>query len=431
MVIGRELPRLSLTSLPSLTQMSDSAPTSSPTASPTQPPVQTDVGPPRDGTYPTDPAGRRQRWMVAWSYISAALFAAVQMTLAVVFLSVFWNDTCDQNLRLYFFLMVTTDVVYSVPQLIVGWCADPLFNGGVIPAWNAKPFLVHVRSFWTACQVVQAAAFLYANACMLRTHDCPQRSPHLFWLMVSETIFLYAFFVLPCLGICLLGLIFRKRILEARRQQQAAAAANGGAGRDARPAGLTVGELGTLKTFLFGELHKSFDAVRGSVDITDAKTHDLEARITTGAASSSDPESATTPPRRLSMASSAASVEVCSICISEYSRGERLRELACGHRFHAECIDGWLLPDPTTGSKGHRTCPLCVGPAVREDPQPAEDVPTVPQLLNRLEHLNNMTSPREGGEGAGEVAMEPLGGSPRPTPIPAASETAVIVSPNN
>ena len=33
---------------------------------------------------------------------------------------------------------------------------------------------------------------------------------------------------------------------------------------------------------------------------------------------------------------------MCSICISEYCKGETLRRLHCNHSFHAECIDMWF-----------------------------------------------------------------------------------------
>eukprot|EP00668_Euglena_longa_P032610 GGOE01041998.1.p1 GENE.GGOE01041998.1~~GGOE01041998.1.p1 ORF type:complete len:451 (-),score=58.01 GGOE01041998.1:390-1598(-) len=41
----------------------------------------------------------------------------------------------------------------------------------------------------------------------------------------------------------------------------------------------------------------------------------------------------------------------CTICLSEYERGEEARTLPCWHFYHKECIDRWL--------KEHRTCPIC------------------------------------------------------------------------
>ncbi len=32
----------------------------------------------------------------------------------------------------------------------------------------------------------------------------------------------------------------------------------------------------------------------------------------------------------------------CTICLSEYINGEKLKHLKCKHYFHSECIDPWL-----------------------------------------------------------------------------------------
>lgn len=41
----------------------------------------------------------------------------------------------------------------------------------------------------------------------------------------------------------------------------------------------------------------------------------------------------------------------CCICISDYKKGQHLRQLNCHHRFHKKCVDLWL------GKKN--TCPVC------------------------------------------------------------------------
>ncbi|KAJ3128932.1 Replication factor A protein 1 [Nowakowskiella sp. JEL0407] len=64
--------------------------------------------------------------------------------------------------------------------------------------------------------------------------------------------------------------------------------------------------------------------------------------------------------------------DTCVICFETYKYGERLRQLACGHVFHKDCIDGWLSGDPQTGFGGHRTCPLCVQEAVRPEDRDVE-----------------------------------------------------------
>uniref|UniRef100_A0ACD5W4E8 Uncharacterized protein n=1 Tax=Avena sativa TaxID=4498 RepID=A0ACD5W4E8_AVESA len=44
----------------------------------------------------------------------------------------------------------------------------------------------------------------------------------------------------------------------------------------------------------------------------------------------------------------------CPICLGEFEDGEEVKALPpCGHRFHPECVDVWLLSRPS--------CPLCRG----------------------------------------------------------------------
>ena len=41
----------------------------------------------------------------------------------------------------------------------------------------------------------------------------------------------------------------------------------------------------------------------------------------------------------------------CSICLLEYKVNEMIRRLICHHKFHASCIERWLLVN--------NVCPLC------------------------------------------------------------------------
>ncbi|XP_062959392.1 E3 ubiquitin-protein ligase RNF6 isoform X2 [Cynocephalus volans] len=48
--------------------------------------------------------------------------------------------------------------------------------------------------------------------------------------------------------------------------------------------------------------------------------------------------------------------KVCSVCISDYVAGNKLRQLPCMHEFHIHCIDRWLSENCT--------CPVCRQPVL-------------------------------------------------------------------
>jgi hypothetical protein len=43
--------------------------------------------------------------------------------------------------------------------------------------------------------------------------------------------------------------------------------------------------------------------------------------------------------------------DICSICREVPKEGDKWRNLPCNHKFHPECIDGWLIDN--------RVCPIC------------------------------------------------------------------------
>jgi len=55
--------------------------------------------------------------------------------------------------------------------------------------------------------------------------------------------------------------------------------------------------------------------------------------------------------RRPSQNSQGATEEYCNICRDVFQKGEQLRILPCFHRYHAACVDRWLMQS--------RTCPTC------------------------------------------------------------------------
>ena len=68
----------------------------------------------------------------------------------------------------------------------------------------------------------------------------------------------------------------------------------------------------------------------------------------------------TFPQRVLSEGEEQMEGNTCSICLSNFSAGDEVRDLPCTHFFHSSCVDGWLQTETT--------CPLC-----RESCRPAVD----------------------------------------------------------
>jgi hypothetical protein len=54
--------------------------------------------------------------------------------------------------------------------------------------------------------------------------------------------------------------------------------------------------------------------------------------------------------------SSAAAPSECEICFEVHMNGQIMRTLSCGHWFHRDCIDRWLIDEQTHKL---RSCPLC------------------------------------------------------------------------
>lgn len=42
----------------------------------------------------------------------------------------------------------------------------------------------------------------------------------------------------------------------------------------------------------------------------------------------------------------------CAICLCEYEEGDLIKKLRCGHSFHSDCIDPWLINKKAL-------CPIC------------------------------------------------------------------------
>jgi hypothetical protein len=51
--------------------------------------------------------------------------------------------------------------------------------------------------------------------------------------------------------------------------------------------------------------------------------------------------------------------DCCAICLDEYTEGDILRILPCGHAFHKPCADKWFLRRHSKISSDSNSCPIC------------------------------------------------------------------------
>jgi hypothetical protein len=50
---------------------------------------------------------------------------------------------------------------------------------------------------------------------------------------------------------------------------------------------------------------------------------------------------------------------ICVVCLDSYNDGQTLRVLPCGHPFHKDCIDAWLLGYKSDVDAITSCCPMC------------------------------------------------------------------------
>lgn len=54
-------------------------------------------------------------------------------------------------------------------------------------------------------------------------------------------------------------------------------------------------------------------------------------------------------------------IQACSICLCDVEDAESIKELSCGHFYHAPCLDSWL--------KVKDSCPACRQPVTAPTPK--------------------------------------------------------------
>lgn len=83
----------------------------------------------------------------------------------------------------------------------------------------------------------------------------------------------------------------------------------------------------------------------------------------------------------------------CLLCLRKYQVEDYVRKLACGHFFHRQCVDGFLLED-------YQTCPVCGNEAVRQLKKITDSTPK-PQN-NIFSSNQSSSSPQSQNKGAGD-----------------------------
>lgn len=80
------------------------------------------------------------------------------------------------------------------------------------------------------------------------------------------------------------------------------------------------------------------------------------------------------------------SEEACVICLDEFSLGEQVRKLPCGHEYHCECIDPWLTIKSAS-------CPLCKHDCSVDVPKTEQQLLEEEEQQQRLANVQASTPP--------------------------------------
>jgi hypothetical protein len=80
--------------------------------------------------------------------------------------------------------------------------------------------------------------------------------------------------------------------------------------------------------------------------------------------------------------------EQCAVCLSEWQAGEKVKITLCGHCFHSECLDEWLVRQLCDGKD--ISCPLCRGVVIGE-PRQGTHARVAAQILPEAEDIESGT----------------------------------------
>ncbi|KAJ3209040.1 hypothetical protein HDU82_001514 [Entophlyctis luteolus] len=314
---------------------------------------------------------------------------------------------CENGVQSYLIGQLVLYVFYSLPQRPLQYYIEN-FN----PEARYSKVVGFIWALWSVFTVFDIIWFFTGQYWTFTSSLCKIYDPPLFWLAVLHIIFFYLTTVIPIILYAIFVGIQRRR----RRHAEL----HGGTGPAAHlKGGLSKAELATLRTFIFrtnmavvpeedeelgnyermrdgeqvelqvvqvpvnsdtpggeGAISLRRDSKGKSAVITPEYLSPDAAQVGGG---SSATQSTGTKSENLETSTSplihnsglveddlpAGAPTNCTICFCDFEAGDVIRELACKHIFHADCIDPWIIvPDEPSSSstpqKAHRTCPLCV-----------------------------------------------------------------------
>eukprot|EP00741_Cyanophora_paradoxa_P000185 tig00000402_g179.t1 len=228
------------------------------------------------------------------TYAMAALVCSIALSIGevaaqIIVLFITWEQSCQQPLRLWVIVRVVLQMMSFPLSVFFGANDAPREEEAASASQRAT-----LARLSTALNLCSFGWFIVGNVWTLQAESCAATSPHLYRLCLALIIVFYCLMALPYIfGLCLLCCLPFFIVSFSRIAEQ-----TGIGGRGATRE--TITRLRTL-TFHAGSMPKE-DAV-------------------------------------------------CVVCLSEYEEGEPIRGLPCGHLYHSNCIDRWLVIN--------KACPLC------------------------------------------------------------------------
>lgn len=230
----------------------------------------------------------------------------------IVVLAVSQGERCSAPLEVFLSVYVVIGLI-SWPATVHRYLYPSPLND-IVSRTEAPGCMEEVKSY---LDVLAAVWFVLGNYWLFGSSDCTQTAPARFFMSLFYIIVGYLLVLLPLIMICSMLMCMPFVIICLRSAQRA---------------------LGIqIEPRIQNAIINPFSRVRGLNNaqiqlITPFEFHGARMER----ANNEDDEDAT-----------------CSICLVEYSDGEKLKRLpGCRHHFHADCVDHWLLIN--------KTCPLCV-----------------------------------------------------------------------